>query len=107
MGGKVTGWCPRNPNHSLWFQPVWGPCAYAQLEVIILPLGGGLSPYRRTQKCIRLSCISLEEEPGPCLMAALVFLTVFPLFLLSLKRLTPLTHNCLNLPLELKEALRG
>ena len=55
----------------VWFQPVWGLCAYVQHLVTTLHLGGWgvLSPSRTTQKYMSGF---LEEELGLCFIAELV-----------------------------------
>ena len=75
---------------AFWFQPVWGPCACAQPEVLFHVVWG-LSSCRRTQRCVS-NCYahpSLQEELGP---------GPIPTLLLFLHPLTPLISNCLNLP---------
>ena len=59
--GEVTGW--GYGNHSRLVPTSLGSRACGQHEVTILHLGGGLSFYR-TQICIRLLSISLQEELG-------------------------------------------
>ena len=47
-----------------------------------------------SEMCIRLLCVSPEEESGPCPSVHYCFLTAFPFFL---HFLTPLISNSLNL----------
>ena len=49
--------------------------SYAQPQVTILHLGGSLVPAEELKGI--LLCISLEEEPEPCPMAALLFFDCF------------------------------
>ena len=57
--------------------------------------GWGPWLFRRTQRCIRLFCVSLEEEPVPCPRLHYCFLTIPPLVL---HPLPSLICNRLNLP---------
>lgn len=77
------------------WDPVWDPQADAQPEVTTFHLGGGLSSCGRAQ-------ISFQEEPGPCPIAAPLYLDC----LSSLYSLTPLISNCLNLTFGIQEGLR-
>ena len=96
------GWCWGNrvvfqesQSSPFWFWPVWGPHAYAQPEVTILHLGGGLSLCRRTQKYAS-DFMYIPRGGSRNLAPSLQYcvLTAFPLFLHSL---IPLISNYLNL----------
>ena len=98
VGGEVTAWHPRNLNHqppgsnrrylcSVYFCSAWSchppPGWWPQLL------------QKSLEVCIRLLCVLLDEELGPCLLLHHCFLIAFPLFLRSL---SPLISDYLNLP---------
>ena len=94
-------------SSAFWFQPVWGPCVWAQPKVTIRHLGG--SPSSRGGTQIRLLCTSSEDvhssqdqDPAPRLHCC--FLTALPLFPHSL---IPLISNCLNLLFGAQGRSRG
>ena len=85
VGGEVTGWCSGISIMSPWFQPIWGPCAYAQPEVVILHLGVGLISYRRTQRNVSgcyIYPLRRNQDPASWLhyffLDCLSFVSAFP-----------------------------
>ena len=51
-------------SSTFWFPPAWGLRAYGQHVVTILPLGGGLSFYRTTERYAPDCPLYLQEELG-------------------------------------------
>ena len=64
-------------SSAFWVQRALGPRASAQPEITILYLVGAFIPVEELRDMEKIFLHIPEEEPGPCPITALLFLSVF------------------------------